>query len=419
MNHERNHLSWREKVVCLASSMKMISVKMISAVMALAVSGCQLPSAAPTATEIETASAPDWNVYLVKVNPPIVRILASERDTGFPKSLRLSGYTPTVRLRPGDVIGVNIYETGGITLFGAPPQQSPTGLTGQAPPQTTTLPPQIIEPDGQILVPFVGRVSVAGKTPMQAANEIEKGLTAQTVKPQVIVSLLQNGSNEAAVGGEVNKAGLVPLTLRGEKLLDVIAVAGGPKFPATETDVRMIRGHITASIPLQQVLSSPSDNITVQPNDNIVLVRNPKTFVVLGATQKVSQYNFDTAKVTLAEAVARAGGAIDTATNLSAIYLFRYEPTQVARSILETDAEAVDIRYARSGGINALVEPETRMVYRIDLTKSGGYFYAQNIALHDKDIILLTNTESTELSKFLLIVRGLTGVYYDVNRYAR
>lgn len=394
-------------------------LKMIAALSALALSGCQLPTSAPTATEIETANPTDWDVYVVKVSPLVVRALASTRDAGFPQSLRLAVYRPALTLRPGDVVGISIYETGGPSLFGAPAQQTQSGLSGQAPSQATTLPPQIIEPEGQILVPFVGRVRVAGKSPNQAANDIEKGLSTQAINPQVIVSLLNNNSSTVAVGGEVNKAGLVPLTLRGERLLDIIAEAGGSKYPETETDVRVIRGNVTASIPLQQILSNPGDNIAVQPNDNVVLVHNPKTFVVLGATQKVSQYNFDTQRVTLAEAVARAGGGIDTATNLSAVYLFRNEPTPVARTILETDAKDVDTRYARSGAATALSEPETRMVYRLDLTKSGGYFYAQNITIRDKDIILLTNTESTELAKFLMIVRGLTGVYYDVNRYAR
>src|SRR5262249_13827356 len=150
-------------------------------------------------------------------------------------------------------------------------------------------------------------------------------------------------SNTVAVGGEVNKAGLMPLTLRGEKLLDVIAWAGGPKWPAVQTDVRLMRGSSVVSIPLRQVMSNPADNIVARPDDSVTLVRNPKTFVVMGASQKVAAYNIEFEKVTLAEGIAQAGGGIDTISNLAGIYLFRNEPSPFARKMLAADANAVDV----------------------------------------------------------------------------
>jgi polysaccharide export outer membrane protein len=139
--------------------------------------------------------------------------------------------------------------------------------------QGSTLPAQTIEEDGQILVPFVGRVRIAGKSPSQAADEISRRLSTQTVRPEVIVSVANYNANALTVGGEVNKAGVIPLTLKGEKLLDVIAYAGGPRFPAHQINVRVIRGNTTATIPLQQVLANPSENIVMKPVDAIVLVK--------------------------------------------------------------------------------------------------------------------------------------------------
>ncbi len=80
------------------------------------------------------------------------------------------------------------------------------------------------------MIPYVGRMLVAGKTPSQAAALIQDGLSSQTVRPQVVVSLVGNTANTVSVGGEVNKAGLMPLSLRGEKLLDVVAWEG-PQVP--------------------------------------------------------------------------------------------------------------------------------------------------------------------------------------------
>lgn len=392
-------------------------------VMTLALNGCALPSAGPTVTQLERSTDPALDVYLVKVSAPVVRILSQYRSAAFPPAFRLENHKPTVALRPGDVIGVNIYETGGSPLFvggssggGGAPGSATAQPTGGS--QAATLPGQIIEPDGQILIPFVGRVPVANRTPTQAADEIARRLSAQTAKPQVIVTLLTSNANTATVGGEVNRAGLVPLTLRGEKLLDVISQAGGARFPATEVDIRIMRGNSVAAIPLQDVLSSPPDNILVKPNDSIMLVRNPKTFVVMGAALKVAQYNFDTERVTLAEGIARAGGTVDTIGNLAGIFLIRSEPTSLARAVLGADTKAVDASYVQTDETRLLTGPQTRMLYSIDLTQSPGYFFAQNILLRDKDIVLMANAETVQVQKAMTIIRGFTGAYFDLSRGA-
>jgi polysaccharide export outer membrane protein len=393
---------------------------------AASVGGCALPSAGPTVSQVERTADPNLDVYLVRVSPRVVSVLSRSRTEGFPQSLRLESHRPTVALRPGDSISVSIYEAGSSPLFGSGGGGSQASATsGQATPQpsssaqATTLPAQTIEPDGQILIPFVGRVRVTGSTPTQAAEEITRRLAVQTVRPQVIVSLVGNNSNAVSVGGEVNRAGLVPLSLRGERLLDVIAQAGGPRFSAVETDVRMIRGKVAASIPLQQVLANPEDNIVVRPNDTVVLVRNPKTFVVMGAVTKVAQYPMDTERVTLAEGIARAGGTVDAYGNLAGVYLLRSEPTALVRAVMAADEGAVDASYVQTEETRHLAGPQTRMIYRVDLTQSGGYFFAQNIALRDKDIILVTNAETAQLQKAMTLFKSFSSIYFDVSRGAQ
>jgi polysaccharide export outer membrane protein len=386
-----------------------------------ALSGCTLPQAGPTVNQIERTADPNLDLYVVQVGPRVVDALSRSKADGFPKSFRLESHLPTVALRPGDTIGVSIYEAGGSPLFGGAVSTSASASTGQpsTSAQATTLPPQTIEPDGQILIPFVGRTRVAGSTPTQAAEEIARRLASQTVRPQVIVSLAGNNSNAMSVGGEVNRAGLVSLSLRGERLLDVIAQAGGPRLSAVEIDVRIIRGKATASIPLQQVLANPDDNIVVRPNDTVVLVRNPKSFVVIGAVTKVAQYTLDTERVTLAEGIARAGGAVDAYGNLAGIFLLRSEPTALARTVMLADEGAVDASYVQTEETRHLTGPQTRMIYRIDLTKSGGYFFAQNIVLRDKDIILVANAETAQFQKAMTIIKAMTGAYFDISRGAQ
>jgi polysaccharide export outer membrane protein len=291
-----------------------------------------------------------------------------------------------------------------------------TGTPGLPAPQSSTLPLQIVESNGTVTIPYVGNVRVAGKTPSQAAQQIQEDLSAQTVRPQVVVSLVSNTSNTVSVGGEVNKAGLMPITLRGERLLDAVAWAGGPKYPAIQTDLRLMRGGNVFSLPLQQVMSRPEDNIVAEPNDSIVLVRNPKRVLVMGASQKVNEYPFEYESMSLAEAIAKAGGGVDTLTNLAGVFLFRYEPGPFARKVLTADPQATSLRHVSASSDVLDSGASVPVIYQVDLTKADGYFLAQQIPLRDKDVVLLTNSQATQLLKVLQVLRGMTGIYFDLKR---
>ena len=161
---------------------------------------------------------------------------------------------------------------------------------------------------------------------------------------------------------------------------------------------------------------NPEDNIVAEPNDNIVLVRNPKKVLVMGSSLKVNQCPFEVESMTMAEAIASSGGGIDTITNLAGIYLFRYEPGSFARKVLNVDPQSVDARYVAARGDALNDRTSVPIIYQVDLTQAAGYFFAQQITLRDKDIILMANSQTTQFLKFMQIVRAFTGTYYDVTR---
>jgi polysaccharide export outer membrane protein len=377
---------------------------------------CALPAAAPTSLQLENSiNQADFPYHLVRVDSRVVSILRGVRVTSFGASFRGRGtrYAASNALHAGDVVSMTVYESGGSTLF--PPPVSGGGTVGASLGQPTTIsagnstiPAQVVEADGTISVPFVGRLKVAGHTPGQVGRLIEQELRGKAVEPQVVVSLVNNATNTATVGGDVNSPRPVPLSLRGERLLDVVAAAGGAKFPAYETYVEIVRGDVTGKALLQSVVSNASDNIVVRPNDQIFLTRNPRSFAVLGATQKVAQFPFDTERVSLAEAIARAGGPIDTIGDPSGIYLFRYEPWAIAKELLA--AQNIDIGPPGTGS------DFVPILFQIGLEGANGYFYAQALQIRDKDVILITNAEATQLQKSLAIIRGVTGIAYDVQR---
>ena len=392
---------------------KVASLAGIAATIGVALAACALPAAGPTSDQLEHPfDGPTFS--LVKIDSRVVQILQKFAVRSFARQFHTRSAGGSYTMRPGDAIAITVYETGGSSLFGtggptvptAPP--APGVQPGVTPAGVTTVPPQVIESDGTVTMPFVGRVQAVGRTPGQLGQELEKQLKGKVIEPQVIVTLTNGSGNLATVGGEVNQPRQVPITTRGERLLDVIAQAGGAKFPPFESYVRIARGNLVGTVLLQTVITSPSENIRIQPNDQVFVIRNPRTFTVLGASQKPSQYTFDTERVTLVEAVARAGGPLDQTGDPSGVYLFRYEPWEIARAIWGKMPPEID-----PGGRPPEFVP---ILYRVELTGAGGVFLGQSIFLRDKDVVLITNAPAAQMQKLLGVVRGFTGVAFDLGR---
>jgi polysaccharide export outer membrane protein len=364
--------------------------------------GCGLPAAGPTAAQLETSSSAEGvDFKLVNLDHHVASILLHYPPPSFGARFKSTRYVSSNALRPGDAVAITVYESGGSSLFG--PSAPVPIATGAA---VSTIPTQVIEADGTVLMPYVGRLKIAGMTPGQVGSMLAEQLKGKTIEPQVIVTAVKDVANVATVSGDVNQPRIVPLTLRGDKLLDVIAQSGGAKFPIFETYVQVVRNKTIGTVLLQRVANSPPENIIIKPNDQIVLVHNPRTFAVLGASQKVSQYTFDTEKVTLAEALARAGGPIDMVGDPTGIFLFRFEPYELAKQVL--GVEDLEVAGGRP--------PFVPVLYRINLTMADGVFVAQALQMRDKDVLLVTNAQATQLQKMMAVVRSFTGVAYDLRR---
>jgi polysaccharide export outer membrane protein len=188
----------------------------------------------------------------------------------------------------------------------------------------------------------------------------------------------------------------VPLSLKGDRLLDLIAAAGGARAPVYETFVRLSRDGVTATIPMETLVSNPAENIYVQPGDVLTLVRLPQSFTVFGATGANTQVNFTAERMTLVEALAKAGGLQDQRSDPAGVFLFRYEPPPVINTLGRPQ-------------LGTGPEGTTPAVYRLDLSDARSYFLAQRFPVQDKDIIYVANADLNELQKFFSLLNTLTG----------
>ena len=192
-------------------------------------------------------------------------------------------------------------------------------------------------------------------------------MDGKAIEPQAIVKLVLNVSGSVSVTGDaMNRAARVPLNVAGDRILDVIAEAGGASTPVNETYVDLIRGGVTARVPMQKVVAEPSENIYARPGDNIVVWLHPPTFTVLGAASANAVFPFDATGLSLQEAIGRSGGLKDSQADPEGVFVLRYEARGLAG------------RFAR---VNAGDRDLVPIAYHIDMRKPGSLNLAQRFEI--------------------------------------
>ncbi len=381
---------------CLTSRAQYL--RLFALFVGLSASACSsLPTTGPQTKDIESeyqADAASHPFELVDVTTAAVEALKHRVDPSFAASFGSDTVTPEIVIGSGDGLTVNIWEAGSEPLFSSNPVAAPQ-VFATASARPATIPEQIVGSDGCISIPFAGRVAVAGHTIVQAQESVERALLGKTQKPQVLISLTRNSSSTVTVTGEVTIGARVPLSNYGERLLDVLAGAGGIRAPTYETQLQLTRGDTSVSVPLLRVLNNPGENVHLHPGDNLVVTRQPETYTVFGATGRNAQISFDAIKISLTEAVAKAGGLSDARADPQGVFLFRFEPRDVATNLGPLPSNLAN---------EALIP----VVYRLDLTKVGSYFLAQSFEIRDRDILYVSNAPATELEKFLNLVGLIT-----------
>jgi polysaccharide export outer membrane protein len=369
-------------------------IALLAVLIAGALAGCAyLPTAGPTTSDVLKQEVKDNQTRfdLVDIDDNVVTALLGSPNDSFQARFKKYGKPPEPKIGIGDGLTVSIWEAAGGGLFGTSPTEHVSAGS-----RNVTIPEQIVTQDGAISVPFAGRVSVAGRRPLEVQHDIERRLADKAIEPQVIVTITRSLTNTATVTGEVIAGARVPLSLKGDRLLDLIAAAGGAKAPVYETFVRLSRGGVTATIPMEMLVSNPAENIYAHPGDVLTLVRLPQSFSVFGATGTNTQLNFTSQKMTLIEALAKAGGLQDQRADPGGVFLFRFEPPEIVRTL---------------GRPQLATGPDgsSPVVYRLDLSDARTYFLAQRFPVEDKDIIYVANADLNELQKFFTLLNTLTG----------
>ncbi|WP_454658316.1 polysaccharide biosynthesis/export family protein [Bosea beijingensis] len=360
----------------------------------MALTGCSnLPASGPSAADIiaQPADGATFGFELVDLTPASLAAINGRGSDSFNGSFGdRSGATET-RIGVGDFVAVTIWEAGAGGLFSAP--LTTDRFTPGS--RTATIPEQGVARDGTISVPYAGRINVAGKTTAQVEATIQERLAGKAIQPQILVTLSRPISSAVAVTGEVAAGGRIPLSNKGDRILEVIAAAGGIRAPVNETEVRLTRGSRTLAVPMITIVNNPAENIYLRGGDTLTLVRNPRTFIAAGATGQNAEIPFNADAMNLAQAIAKSGGLLDFRANPEGVFLYRFESAEMLRRIKP------DSPLLGTGG-------RIPVVYRVNLRDPNGLFVAQGLRMQRGDILYVSNAPLTDLQKAFSVFQSLT-----------
>lgn len=218
----------------------------------------------------------------------------------------------------------------------------------------------VVQDDGAIAIPDVGRVSVAGLTVQDAESAIFQAIVRAGIDPSFSLEIAEFNSQRVSVGGQVNSPTLVPITLKTLYLNEALNAAGG--IAVTDPKVARIqifRGGQTYQFTVERFLSDPAlSQIVLVDGDSIYVISDfseDRARAAFGERLQLSQQILTNAQFR-AQLEAQA---LQVATARQDLEMRRYE---LERSTFEKRLElgAVKRDYAYLAG-------EVKKVHRLEL----------------------------------------------------
>ena len=151
--------------------------------------------------------------------------------------------------------------------------------------------------------------------------------------------------------------------------------------------------------PFGALIYEPGNNIWTHPGDTIYLYREPPTFLAFGALGVQRQIPFEAWRISLAEAVAKAGGLNDAQADPTSVFLYR--------------GETRDTVEAMGYDTSQFTGPIIPVVYNLNLRDPATHFLTTTFEMRNKDVVYVSNSGAVETAKFRNFMATLYGTATD------
>jgi len=343
------------------------------------VGACGLPRSGPTKREIfEGSVQKSGDAYVISVNDRVTRATAVVPALGFSSELLNAGILGSDIIRPGDILGLTIYENVDDGL-----------LAGQGV-NASVLDEVQVDGAGYIFIPYAGRIRASGNTPERLRQIITEKLDAQTPDPQVVVRRIAGNGATVSLLGAIGGQGVYPIERPTRTLSSMLAQAGGVQIEPEIAQITLTRGSQRGTIWLQDLYENPQLDIALRDGDRVLVEEDTRSFTALGATGAQTRLSFQSQTLSAIEAIAQVGGLSSNLADPTGVFVFRNEPAEIANVVLGRTDLVGDQRFA----------------YVLDLTEPTGMFMARDFVIRDGDTVYVTEAPFVQWQKTLGAITG-------------
>lgn len=346
------------------------------------VAACGLPQVGPNKRQIFAGSVQQQgDSFIVAVNDRVTRATGVVPALGFADSFKNAATLGSDTIRPGDILGLTIWENVDDGL-----------LAGEAQ-NATQLEEVQVDGTGFIFVPYAGRIKASSNSPEAIRRIITAKLEDQTPEPQVQVRRVAGDGSTVSLIGAVGGQGIFAIERPTRTLGAMLAQAGGVTIEPEIAQITVIRGTERGKIWLQDLYDHPEMDIALRNGDRILVEEDTRAFMALGATGGQARVPFTSQNLSALEAIAQVGGLNARTADPTGIFVLRNEAAAIANVVL---------------GRNDLVGAQ-RMVYVLDLTQPNGMFEARDFVIRDGDTLYVTEAPYTQFTKIISALTGPAG----------
>jgi len=282
-----------------------------------------------------------------------------------PASLQQELATYEYHVAAGDVLQITVYDHPELT--------NPSGSNNN----NAEFSGIIVENDGSIYYPYIGKVQVAGRTVDEIREAISVPLAEFINEPQVAVRVLNFNSKRAYVTGQVNNPGPLSITNVPLTVLDAIARAGGLAENANWHEVLLSRNGEDIRLSVYEMLNNGrlGQNMLLQHGDVLhVPVVGQRLIFVLGELNRVNTLPVGNMSMSLTEALTRSGGLNQVTSNAEGIFVIR-----------PNEAE----------------NPKLATVYQLNVKNAVSFAVGAQFMLEPSDIVYVTTAPVTRWNRVI------------------
>ena len=133
-----------------------------------------------------------------------------------------------------------------------------------------------LTPEGNLTVPLLGSIHLAGLTPTQAASKVTELYSRDyLVNPKINVTLVGYGSRRFTILGQISRPGIFEMSPDGIDLLEAVAMAGGYTRIAAPERITVRRhtasGDQILKVNAKRFTKGTGGSFRVEPGDTITV----------------------------------------------------------------------------------------------------------------------------------------------------